>query len=159
MKNENSIEDLKIAIIYGKKLVDGENKDGIMEKIYKDEDDTAHYFYIKEFLKTHFVEEKILNEKQDVNSIFYEIEKMGHIVFAESTSTKKCKMGIFYMPDTISDKQKETLKMMQKQLEKEEYNITELYNIRRDKEGFLLGNQRQGKSNILNKWTTEELEL
>ena len=48
MKNENSIEDLKIAIIYGKKLVDGENKDGIMEKIYKDEDDTAHYFYIKE---------------------------------------------------------------------------------------------------------------
>ena len=46
------IENLKIAIIYGEKMVDGENKDGIMERIYKDEDDTAHYFYMKEFLET-----------------------------------------------------------------------------------------------------------
>ena len=158
-ENKNLIEKLKIAIIYGKETVDGENKDGIIEKIYKDEDDTAHYFYMKEFLKNHFVEEKILNEKHDVNSIFYEIQKMGHIVFAENTSTEKYKTGLFYIPKSISDKQKEALKMMQKQLENEEYNITELFNLRRDEDGILIGNQKQGKADILNRWTAEELEL
>ena len=109
-EDKSLIEDLKIAIIYGKEAVDGENKDGIVEKIYKDEDDTAHYFYMKEFLENHFVQEKVLNEKHDVNSIFYEMQKMGHIVFAENTSTEKYKTGIFYIPNSISDKQKETLK-------------------------------------------------
>ena len=122
-ENKSLIEDLKIAIIYGKEAVDGENKDGIVEKIYKDEDDTAHYFYMKEFLENHFVQEKVLNEKHDVNSIFYEMQKMGHIVFAENTSTEKYKTGIFYIPKSISDKQKESLKIMQEQLEKEDYNI------------------------------------
>lgn len=158
-EDKNLIEDLKIAIIYGKEAVDGENKDGIVEKIYKDEEDTAHYFYMKEFLETHFVDKKILNEKHDVNGIFYEMQKMGHIVFAENTSTEKYKTGIFYIPNSISDKQKETLKAMQKQLEKEEYNITELFNLRRDEDGVIIGNQKQGKASILNRWTAEELEL
>lgn len=160
MEKEDLIEDLKIAIIYGEKPVDGENKDGIMEKIYKDkDDDTAHYFYMKEFLKDHFIDEKILNEKHDVNSIFYEIQNMGHMVFAENTSIEKHKTGIFYIPKAISDNQKETLKMMQNQLEKEDYNITELFNLNRAEDGIILGNQIQGKANILNKWTEEELEL
>ena len=158
-EDKSLIEDLKIAIIYGKEAVDGENKDGIVEKIYKDEDDTAHYFYMKEFLENHFVQEKVLNKKHDVNSIFYEMQKMGHIVFAENTSTEKYKTGIFYIPKSISDKQKESLKIMQEQLEKEDYNITELFNLHRDEDGILLGNQIQGKANILNQWIEEEREL
>lgn len=154
-KNKDLIENLKIAIIYGQKPVDGESKDGIMERIYKD--DTAHYFYIKEFLETHFKEE-LLNSQHDVNSIFYEIQKMGHITFAENTSTPQYKSGIFYMPSFISDKQRQTLKKMQKKLEDENYNITELFNLHRDEEGILLGNQKQGKANILDQFTREEPE-
>lgn len=70
---EELIEKLKIAIIYGENSVDGEDKEGIMEKIYKDEDDTAHYFYMLDFLKTHFKNEDLANRYHDVNSIFYEI--------------------------------------------------------------------------------------
>lgn len=157
---EELIEKLKIAIIYGENSVDGEDKEGIMEKIYKDEDDTAHYFYMLDFLKTHFKNEDLANRYHDVNSIFYEIQKLGHIIFAESTSTPKYKTGIFYIPQSISDKQKQTLKTMQKQLEKEDYNIVELLNLRRDKDGVLIGNQLQGKANILDKLINEEeLEL
>lgn len=152
------IENLKIAIIYGEKMVDGENKDGIIERIYKDQDDTAHYFYMREFLETHFKEEDLLNNQHDVNSIFYVIQKMGHIVFAENTSTSQYKSGLLYIPKSISDKQKQTLKIMQKQLEDENYNITELFNLHRDEEGVLLGNQRQGKANILDQFTREEPE-
>ena len=49
---------------------------------------------------------------------------------------------------------------MQKQLEEEDYNIVDLLNLRRDSDGVLIGNQLQGKANILDKLTSEEeLEL
>ena len=41
------IEKLKILIIYGKKEVDGKNKDGVIEKIYKEEEDAPHCFILK----------------------------------------------------------------------------------------------------------------
>ena len=50
----NLIEKVKILILYGNRPVDGENKDGKVERIFRDEDDTAHYFYIKEFLQSGF---------------------------------------------------------------------------------------------------------
>ena len=43
----NLIKKVKILILYGNRPVDGENKDGKVEKIFRDEDDTAHYFYNK----------------------------------------------------------------------------------------------------------------
>ena len=156
---------MKIAIIYGKKKVDGICKDGEVEKIYKDEEDTAHFFYMKEFLQTHFKDEddikEVLQTKHDVNSIFYEIQKLGHIVFAESTSIPKHKEGVVYISKDISDKQKNTLKTFQKQLEKEKYNIIELINLHRSEKGVLLGNQKIGKANILSEFTkdNDELEL
>lgn len=162
-ENEELIEKLKIAIIYGKKKVDGICKDGEVEKIYKDEEDTAHFFYMKEFLQTHFKDEEELKEvlqtRNDVNSIFYEIQKLGHIVFAESTSIPKHKEGVVYMPKDISDKQKGTLKTFQKQLEKENYNIIELINLHRSEDGVLLGNQKMGKANLLSEFTKDDEEL
>ena len=162
-ENEDLIEKLKIAIIYGKREVDGICKDGEMEKIYKDDEDTAHFFYMKDFLKTHFTDEKdirnVLETKHDVNSIFYEIQKLGHIAFAESTSIPKHKEGIFYIPKDISDKQKSTLKRFQKQLENEKYNIMELINLHRSEDGVLLGNQKMGDANILSEFTKDEKEM
>lgn len=70
------------------------------------------------------------------------------------------KEGVFYIPNPISNKQKQTLKILQKQLEKENYNITELINLYRDEDGVLLGNQKIGKADVLNEFTRdEELEL
>ena len=51
MDNNDLVEKLKILLIYGKRKVDGENKDGVEERIYKEEDDTVHFFYLKEFLQ------------------------------------------------------------------------------------------------------------
>ena len=164
MEDKELIENLKILLIYGKRLVDGKSKDGMEERIYKDEDDTAHYFYIREFLQSHFKDEEeiqAIKERHDVNSIFYEIQKLGHIVFAESTSIPKHKEGVVYIPKDISDKQKGTLKTFQKQLEKENYNIIELINLHRSEDGVLLGNQKMGQANLLSEFTkdNEELEL
>ena len=73
----NLIKKVKILILYGNRPVDGENKDGKVERIFRDEDDTAHYFYIREFLQSHMKDEKevqeIIEKKNDVNSVFYEI--------------------------------------------------------------------------------------
>lgn len=161
---EDLIVKLKVAIIYGKEDVDGVCKDGNVERIYKYEDDTAHFFYMKEFLKTHFNDKEevrlALEQKKDINSIFFEIQKLGHIVFAESTTVPMHKMGTFYIPNSISDKQKNSLKIFQKQLEKENYNLMELFNLCRKEEGVILGNQKFGKAEMLNELIEEdELEL
>ena len=109
----NLIKKVKILILYGNRPVDGENKDGKVERIFRDEDDTAHYFYIREFLQSHMKDDeelqKTLEERNDVNSVFYEIQKLGHIVFAENTSSPDYKTGIFYMPKEITEKQKKSL--------------------------------------------------
>ncbi len=156
---QDLIENLKIILIFGKKKVDGQLRDGQIEKIPVEEDDTAHYFYMKEYLKEHFKNEeevqKSVKERHDVNSIFYEIQKLGHIAFAENTSAPTYKTGIFYMPNEISEKQRKSLKKLQKQLEIEDYNITEFLNLHRNEEGILLGNQKQGKAQILKEFTED----
>lgn len=157
---QDLIEKIKVLLLFGKRNVDGEERDGQVEKILVEEDDTAHYFYMKDYLKDHFKDEDELQvtarEKHDVNSIFYEIQKLGHIAFAENTSTPNYKTGIFYMPNEISDKQRESLKKLQKQLELEDYNITEFLNLHRDENGILLGNQKNGKASILEEFTEEQ---
>lgn len=48
----NLIEKVKILILYGDRPVDGKDKEGKVERIFKEDDDTAHYFYIREFLQS-----------------------------------------------------------------------------------------------------------
>ena len=50
-----SIQDLKVALIYGNRNIDGINKDGAMEEIYKYEEDVHHYMYMQHFLKEHLI--------------------------------------------------------------------------------------------------------
>ena len=65
----NLIEKVKILILYGDRPVDGKDKEGKVERIFKEDDDTAHYFYIREFLQSHMKDEeelqKALEEKID----------------------------------------------------------------------------------------------
>lgn len=158
MEDKELIENLKILLIYGKRLVDGKSKDGMEERIYKDEDDTAHYFYIREFLQSHFKDEEeiqAIKERHDVNSIFYTLQKLGHIVFAENTSIPKYKSGIFYMPKEISERQRKTLKKVQEKLIDEDYNIMLLMNLNRNENG-ITGSQKQGKATLLGEITEEQ---
>lgn len=158
MEDKELIENLKILLIYGRRLVDGKSKDGVEERIYRDEDDTAHYFYIREFLQSHLKDEEEIQaimERHDVNSIFYTLQKLGHIVFAENTSTPKYKSGVFYMPKEISERQRKTLKKVQGKLIDEDYNITLFMNLNRNENG-ITGLQKQGKATLLGEFTEEQ---
>ena len=160
-KDKELIENIKIAIIYGENDVDGINKDGIIEKIYKDVNDTAHVFYMNEFLQNHFLDEEKLqenNKMHDVNSIFFEIQELGHLIFAENTSTARHKTGLVYIPKELTSKQKKSLKSLSEQLKVEDYNITALFNLHRAEDGILMGTQRIGKSDILNDFIKDEIE-
>ena len=95
-------------------------------------------------------------KKQDVNSLFYEMQKLGHIAFAEISSTPKNKSGILYMPKGISEKQRKTLKKVQEQLIDEDYNIMLLSNLHRNEEGIMVGSQDMGKANLLDDFTEEQ---
>mgnify|MGYP004654953679 CR=1 FL=1 len=155
----NLIEKVKILILYGDTPVDGKDKDGKVERIFKEDDDTAHYFYIREFLQSHMKDDeelqKTLEERNDVNSVFYEIQKLGHIVFAENTSSPDYKTGIFYMPKEITEKQKKSLTTLQKQLGEEDYNLLAFLNLHRDADGILTGNQKHGSAKILDEFIEE----
>ena len=159
---DSLIENVKILLLYGNKKVDGKDKNGKVERIFKDKDDTAHYYYMEEFLKEHMQDEKevqnVLVEKHDVNSVFYEIKNIGHIVFAENTSIPTYKTGIFYMPSKITPERRETLKKLQSQLIKEKYEILVFLNLHRDKEGILTGFQKNGDPLILDEFMKEEQE-
>ena len=102
MKTE-SIENLKIAIIYGKNKVDGVEREGQIEEILKEEPDTAYVFYLKDFLKTHFLDEEVLQESaktNNVNTMLFELQRLGHIIFTESTSQKSAvKEGTLFVPE------------------------------------------------------------
>lgn len=152
--NKHLIEDLKIALIYGSKPVDGVNKDGKVESIYKDEEDTAHLFYILDFLKDHLLDDENVRsamDKREVNSIFYELQALGHIVFAENSSGSY-KSGLFFMPQNISDKQKQSLDKFGTLLKKSDYNLYVFSKLHKDSDGVLTGNQLQGKSDVLNRF-------
>lgn len=148
---ELEISKLKIAIIYGKKLVDGKSKEGIMTRIYKDpEGDTAHFFYFKEFFKTNFKDEPALQNAASTNTILYELARLGHLGFTETTSPHYEKECMIFMPDNITEKQKDTLSILAKQLEKEKYTVTALSELHRNEENIIVGKQKIGSSAVLN---------
>lgn len=159
MEKNFNIHNLKVALIYGNSDTNGINKDGHIELILKDDDDTAHYFYMKEFLKNNFTNEPSVQNiiaKHDVNSIFFELQKLGHIAFAENTSFENHPSGLLYIPKSISKNQKESLFKFQNQLNKENYNVTVLFNLFRSEDGIIMGNQLSGNSSILDKFTEFE---
>lgn len=145
MKKNDSIQELKVALIYGNRNVDEINKDGSMEEIYKYEEDVHHYIYMKHFLEKHLINERdVQSAAQDTNinnpdavKIFFEIQKLGHIVFQE-TSTPPYKMGLIYIPKSISDKQRQTLKEFTEQLIEEDYTIVKLSNLFKE-DGIIKG--------------------
>ena len=149
----NKIYNLKIALIYGKQKINGVVRDGEIEKIYKDKDDTLHYFYMKDFLEKNLPNEvqllDILEKSRNVNSLYIELYNQGHIIFAESTSNINHKLGIFYLPSTITNKQAETLKEFSAQLDAENYSLMILHHLYRDEDGIMNCKQSVGGIELL----------
>lgn len=145
MKTE-SIENLKIAIIYGKNKVDGVEREGQIEEILKEEPDTAHVFYLKDFLKTHFLDEEVLQESaktNNVNTMLFELQRLGHIIFTESTSKKSAvKEGTLFVPEARSERQNRAFESFRQQLEKEDYHLFVLSDLKRDEDGTIVGRQK-----------------
>ena len=145
------IEKLKILIIYGRKYVDGLSKDGFVEKIYKTETDESHFDFMKDFLKDHLVDDTELQNSvnsNNVNDIFYELQKLGHIVFAETSPNDHHKFGLVYLPKSISERQIKSLNELIGLLETEQYTIISLRNLRREND-TLTGNEEIGQADIL----------
>lgn len=104
------ISDTKIILIYGNSPIKGKIQDGNPSVIEKDiNGDCPHYFYISEFIKTHLQDDKNFKKLlkfDNANSIFYEIQKLGHVVFAENTSDLKNKSGLIYLSEELTNNQK-----------------------------------------------------
>ena len=156
------IENTKVILIYGEEKIDGIKREGEIERIYKDTEDTAHFYYMKEYLQSHFLDEKDIQNSistHDVNSIFYEIQKNGHIVFAENTSVKKHKTGILYYPRNITDKQKKSLEKVRQELEDEDYTVLVFRGLYRSEKGVLKGKQDIAEAKDLKDLTAIEPEF
>lgn len=145
------LERLKMLIIFGSRQVDGYNRDGKIEKFYKAKNDEYHYFYMVEYLREHLKNEIELQNaisKMDINSLAFEMQKLGHIMFLEKTSHRNDKIGILYRPKEESIKQRESLLKLAEQLRIEDYNIIELSGLHRDN-GIITGRQRIGKADMI----------
>lgn len=154
------ITKLKAAIIYGRDSVDQTDKDGSMEEFLRESEDAPHYFYIKDFLEDHMKDKEAVQNaklKNDANSIFYELQSLGHICFAENTSYTDCPTGIVYMPNQITDKQIDSLKQFQQALLNENYTITLFFHLFRTEDGVISGYQKQGNASILDSFCQKQL--
>lgn len=110
--------DIKIAFIYGDKLLDGINYDGIIETVRID-DEATHIEYLTDFFKTHLIEDEYLQQNihnWTANQVGLYLKELGHIVFMNVTSYKGeinktiKKEGIFMMPDKLTERQLNGLK-------------------------------------------------
>lgn len=133
--------DSKIIIIYGDNLVDGENKDGQVERLGKIIYNDLHIACFCDYFKTHFKDDETL-QKINFNStsemIGYLLSLRSHLVFINSTTIKNGRnygnQGFFLMPSNITEKQKEQLYKLNDELKS--FSISIFYDLD-FKDGFL----------------------
>lgn len=72
-------------------------------------DKISHVFYLKDFLKTHFLDEEVLQESvktNNVNTMLFELQRLGHIIFTKRTSQKSAiKEETLFVPDNRLERQ------------------------------------------------------
>ncbi len=132
MEENFKISDSKFVLIYGDEIVDGENRDGNIEIIKKESEDTyknknsyPHFSYMNEFLKTHLKDSANLQrfaQSRDINVLLFLLANEGHITIAEM-SYPDYKSALVTMPKKCTGKQKETLKYIQNKFKEENYRL------------------------------------
>ena len=147
--DEELICKLKAFLIYGEKEVDGINQDGKIEKIYKD-GDGLHIDYMERFLKKHDLganfDDDIKNRR--IDCLYYELQKLGHIAFAEESFEDE-KLGLIFMPNQITEKQKDSLKLLIEELKKENYMIRKFWDLNREDKEMIAGREKMGNPDII----------
>lgn len=91
--------------------------------------------------------------------MLFELQRLGHIVFTESTSqNSKIKEGTLFVPDNRSDKQNRSFESFRKQLEKEDYHLYVFTKLKRDKDGCIVGVKKICKASDIQYLTTPDVE-
>lgn len=157
-KLDGNIYSKKLIFIYGKSPVLGENLDGKFEIINKIEEDskfTPHVEYFRNYVKENLAEDKnmpIIAKRKEINTMLFLMQRMGHIAFAESTSKNHSKFGILYLPKTITENQKKSLKELKENLLKEEYQLNVVHDLYLEPDGYISGKTDMGTPEMLNKF-------
>lgn len=137
------MDDGKVTIIFGNDDEKGLFQDGNIETYGKAEDNDLHIATLLEIVNKYFSEDPILSRlsiRHQANIAAYFMVELGHVVFLNTTSYKKeflskhGKNGLLMVPDKMSQKQFESLKVFLKKVD--DYTITVCSNLRLN-EGFL----------------------
>lgn len=124
----------KVAIIHGKTLVDGMNKEGKITYLPVTTEEEYHIVSVVNFLKNHYKDKETLqqlNYRHQIEVACYLFCLQGDIVFLnnrQAKSKQKGEVGVFAMPDMISEKQRSSLLAMGKTLGNYD-NITIEYDL------------------------------
>lgn len=112
----------KVAIIHGETLVDGVNNEGKITYIPVATEEEYHIISLVNFLKNHYKDNKTLqqlNYRHQIEVACYLFCLQGDIVFLnnrQAKSKQKGEVGVFAMPDIISEKQRTNLLAMKQTL-------------------------------------------
>ena len=165
MENSDwNLEDKKIIIIQGNNKVDGEINDGKVTFIEKNEydnrnsrNDFPHYMYMNSFLDNHYLDKKDIqkfSKTNNINIINFFITRNGDII-CDEVSYPKRKSMLICMPDKVTEKQKEKLKVLQEELAKDKYKICLLYEFR-IKNGIIESKNKFGNHELLEDFIMQE---
>ncbi len=149
------ISDSRIIILLGNHIVDGNNRDGEVDVCPRDKDNDFDYhaLALDYYLNTHFKdnEEVQKSDRTSANSIAFNLAKSNAIVGFENTSVANHNSMLFFFPKELSRKQKNNLKLLQKKLKDENYEINIYYNLTRHPEDYTIAaKSKMGNSSILN---------
>lgn len=148
-------DDIRLAFIYGDKLIDKGNYDGIIETLYIN-DEASHIEYMISFFRTHFKEDEYLQQNLDnwtATQVALYLKEIGHITFFNQTSYRNDaprsgkKEGLLILPDVLTEKQIVALENFKVNIR--DYHTLQIWqNFYRDDDGML------NCTNITNENTT-----
>ena len=133
---------IKIAIIHGNTPVDGINKNGQIDYINFDINDNGHHIdFMLDYLKNNYKDLELYQKYEKelyISKIVMDLVKLGEVIFVNTTSYAKEFLrnygvtGEIFLPNALTDEQKEGLKKLKKNIE--EYDEIQIwYDIQ---EGF-----------------------
>lgn len=131
------MENIKIAIMHGNIPIDGIEKDGEIDYIYRQTPDKNHVPYYIDYLQNHYNDNQILqsfNLYSSVGNIQLTLKDLNNVIFVDTTSyddnnnslmEKNC---LVIVPNIITEKQKKNLSII-KEIAKEYEEIFIWYNF------------------------------
>lgn len=158
---------LKIGIIHGPNPMDGKDMDGEITLLETEDEQEQHIVTVIDFLKTHYKDDPNLQQLKithPIQTACYVFTHLGDIVFVDTTGANPKShvgIGIFMMPETITEKQKDGLKKFKNKIA--HYNDVRIdYNIIYD-QGFFDSQTLRGTGefavNVIDKYLDKVVDI